>query len=79
MREAYEPRKYRELFSAQDVIYFRCAVGGRLIFKSALASLALIFAGNFPKRAFFGIMSRALFFAPAEISKTTSPLTRVSH
>jgi len=27
VREAYEPRKYRELFSAQDVIYFRCAVG----------------------------------------------------
>jgi len=27
MERAYEPRKYRELFSAPDVIYFRCAVG----------------------------------------------------
>jgi ApbE superfamily uncharacterized protein (UPF0280 family) len=27
MERAHEPRKYRELFSAPDVIYFRCAVG----------------------------------------------------
>ncbi|MGI6519052.1 MAG: UPF0280 family protein [Bacillota bacterium] len=27
MEGAYEPRKYRELFSAPDVIYFRCSVG----------------------------------------------------